>query len=171
MPDIKWGIIDYYGEKKLAFDYVKRAYQPLLVSLEYTKRRWNAGKNFDGELWIVNDLHEAFKNVTLSWSVTNSSGEVRQKESTQIDIAGDSSTDVQSITWLVEGEKDEAFRVDMKLTASDGTVLSRNFHTLLVGDQEEAKEYCRKMHEKVSASARSYGKSYYRYFPEMWDFE
>ena len=171
MPDIKWGIIDYYGEKKLAFDYVKRAYQPLLVSLEYTKRRWNEGKDFDGGLWVVNDLHEDLKDITLSWTITNPKGEVCQKESIQIDIEGDSSIEVQQVKWKVEGEKDETFRVDMKLTSSDGTVLSENFHTLLVGDQDEAKKYCFEMHEKVTASAKSYGKSYYRYFPEMWDFE
>lgn len=171
MPDIKWGIIDYYGEKKLAFDYVKRAYQPLLISLEYTKRRWNSGQDFEGGLWIVNDKHESIEGVTLSWAITSPKGEVIQAESTTVDIAADSSTEVQRVVCAVEGEKDETFRVDMKLTNKDGEVLSENFHTLLIGDQEEAKEYCRNMHAKVSASANSYGKSYYRYFPDMWDFE
>ena len=59
----------------------------------------------------------------------------------------------------------------MKLTAIDGTVLAENHHTLLVGDQEEARAYCAEMHAKVTAQANSYGKSYYRYFPALWEFE
>ena len=75
------------------------------------------------------------------------------------------------VAWNVEGEKDEMFNVAMKLTSSEGEVLCENHHFLLVGDQEEAKKHCIEMHEKVTASANSYGKSYYRYFPELWDFE
>ena len=171
MPDIKWGIIDYYGEKKLAFAYVQRAYQPLLPSLEYTKRRWNAGMDFEGGLWIVNDRQEAFPGLTLSWTITNARGEVRQEDRLTLDVAPDSSTEVQAIRWTVEGEQNESFVVAMKLTAIDGTVLAENHHTLLVGDQEEARAYCAEMHAKVTAQANSYGKSYYRYFPALWEFE
>lgn len=171
MPDIKWGIIDYYGEKKLAFDYVKRAYQPLLVSLEYTKRRWNAGKEFDAGLWIVNDFQRAIAGLKLSWTVTNSKGELCQEQSMDVEVEADSSKEFHRVNWLVEGADKETFVVAMKLTDSQGKVLSENFHTLLVGDQAEAKQYCFDMHKKVTASANSYGKSYYRYFPDMWDFE
>ena len=45
-PIIKWDIIDYYGTKKKSFDYVKRSYQPLLPSLEFSKRRWLPNENF-----------------------------------------------------------------------------------------------------------------------------
>lgn len=171
MPDIKWGIVDYYGEKKLAFDYVKRAYQPLLVSLEYTKRRWNAGKEFDAGLWIVNDLHEDKTGLTLSWSITNAKGEVCQEDSIAVDVEGDSSKEFHRVNWIVQGDDKTSFVVAMKLTDSSGAVLSENFHTLVVGDQAEAKQHCYNMHKEVTASANSYGKSYYRYFPEMWDFE
>jgi beta-mannosidase len=171
MPDIKWGIIDYYGEKKLAFDYVKRAYQPLLVSLEYSKRRWNAGKDLDAGLWVVNDEFKNHKGLELKWTITNAQGEIRHEESITVDVDADSSKEFHRVKWKVEGENNETFKVTMQLIASDGEVLSENFHTLLVGDQEEAKQYCLEMHEKVTASAKSYGKSYYRYFPEMWDFE
>ncbi|MEO0795500.1 MAG: sugar-binding domain-containing protein [Verrucomicrobiota bacterium] len=171
MPDIKWGIIDYYGEKKLAFDYVKRAYQPVLVSLEYTKRRWNAGKDFDAGLWVVNDRHEDLPGATLRWTITNPQGEVCLEESMTVDIAADSSVEVKRVNWLVEGETNQNFTVQMQLVSEDGELLCDNWHTLLVGDQEEAKKFCKEMHEKVNASANSYGKSYYRYFPQLWDFE
>ena len=44
-PDMKWGIIDAYQKPKRSYDYVKRAYQPLLVCLDFTKRRWNREEN------------------------------------------------------------------------------------------------------------------------------
>ncbi|MGC6455247.1 MAG: beta-mannosidase [Coraliomargaritaceae bacterium] len=171
MPDIKWGIIDYYGEKKLAFDYVKRAYQPVLVSLEYSKRRWNSGKDFDAGIWIVNDLHRAYSGLTLHWKIFNPQGELSHEESMEVGVEADSSKEFHRIRWTVEGADKENFRVEMQLTDSEGNLLSKNFHTLVVGDQDEAKAYCLEMNHKVKAKTEAYGKSYYRYFPQLWDFE
>ena len=60
-PDMKWGIMDGYQEKKLSYEYVKRAYQPLLVNLDFERRRWHNDENFKGAIWIINDLYESIR--------------------------------------------------------------------------------------------------------------
>jgi len=74
-PDMKWGIVDYFQQPKRSFDYVRRAYQPLLVSLKCDKRRWLPGETLKTELWIVNDLHEQFGDCTLSVEITGQQGQ------------------------------------------------------------------------------------------------
>ncbi|MEM0964974.1 MAG: sugar-binding domain-containing protein [Verrucomicrobiota bacterium] len=171
MPDIKWGIVDYYGEKKLCFDYVKRAYQPLLPSLEYTKRRWNPGSLFDAGLWVVNDHHKDLKDLNLQWRVIHSNGKVQQGDRIEIEVEANSSKEFGRVNWKVEGKDSSTFRVELQIVDRNGDILAENWHTLTIGDQLKAKKHCAEMHREIAASANSYGKSYYRYFPELWNFE
>jgi beta-mannosidase len=170
-PDIKWGIIDYYGEKKLSFDYMRRAYQPLLTSLKYTKRRWSPGEALKAEVWIVNDLHESFASLTLDWHIVGSSGEVVASGDQSVDVAADSSSCVTPVDWTVAGDLETFFVVHMKLTEASGKVVSENHHSLLVGDQESAKQRVRENYERNTARGDQYGLSYYRYHPDLWQFD
>ena len=40
----------YFQTPKRSFDFVERAYQPLLVSLQFDQRRWLPGETFTGKL-------------------------------------------------------------------------------------------------------------------------
>jgi len=47
--------VDYWGRPKLAAEWLKTLYAPLLVSLDFpVGRRWRAGDEFSAGLWIVN---------------------------------------------------------------------------------------------------------------------
>ncbi|VGO22015.1 glycoside hydrolase family 2 protein [Pontiella sulfatireligans] len=170
MPDIKWGIIDYYGNKKLSFDYVKRAYQPVLASVEYERRRWKAGEELNCNAWIVNDLHTAFEGAELAWEI-RSKGAVAASGKTTVDVEADSGRSVLPIQWTVEGETNEMFEVALKLTATDGAVLSDNHHTLLVGDHDAIKTELKERHRATCETMDRHGKSYFRYFPEQMQFD
>lgn len=170
MPDIKWGIIDYYGEKKLSFDYVVRAYQPLLASVEYKRRRWNAGETFQADLWIVNDQYTAFDNAKLEWEI-RAKGAVVASGETALSVSADSSESVLPIEWVVEGDALEMFEVAVKLTDADGNVLSENFHSLLVDDHDAAKAVLKERHRATGDKLDTLGRSYYRYFPKELQFD
>jgi beta-mannosidase len=55
-PAISWSIIDYYRNPKLAYHKLKEIYNPILVSLKYELRRYEAGEVVPIEGWIVNDF-------------------------------------------------------------------------------------------------------------------
>ena len=49
-PAVSWSVVDYYGRRKPAFYAVKRAYQPVLVSIRDDRTHLS--------LWVVNDTPE-----------------------------------------------------------------------------------------------------------------
>lgn len=171
LPDIKWGIIDYYGKKKRCFDYVQRAYQPVLVSLEYTKRRFRNGEALDASIWIVNDHHRSYDILVLAWKVRDPDGGVIDEGSRVVSVEPDSSVAMQQLDCAVRGRDGAFFTVEMELADAEGGVLSRNVHTLTVGDQETAKAHCLKLHGELNAEKQDLGKGYYRYHPELWNLD
>jgi beta-mannosidase len=50
-PILYWSVIDYYGEPKIPYYFLRRAYDPVLVSFERTPDRIG--------VWVVNDSAEA----------------------------------------------------------------------------------------------------------------
>ncbi len=55
-PDFKWATVDYYLQPKKSHYFIQKCYQPLLVTLQYERRRWLPGEEFTGKIWVVNDF-------------------------------------------------------------------------------------------------------------------
>jgi beta-mannosidase len=49
--------LENHQAPKRSYAYVKRAYQPLLVSMQFDRRRWHNDEVFQGRLWVVNDTY------------------------------------------------------------------------------------------------------------------
>jgi beta-mannosidase len=165
-PDFKWGIVDYYQEKKKSFDYVKKAYQPLLPSLAYTKRRWQTRETLETELWMVNDLFEDYKNCTAEVGVRNSKNETLATKTFQIpEIKGDSSSNIADVSFKVNEEFGEQFYLFVTLFSQNNNQLAENDYLLLIGNQEEAKKELNRIGSEATATKNKYGTAnYYRYF-------
>ncbi|WP_394239620.1 glycoside hydrolase family 2 protein [Vibrio astriarenae] len=170
VPDIKWGVVDFYGEKKISFDYLKRTYQPLLPSLEFSKRRWDAGKTFNGNLWIVNDHQYTFEGTTLNWSILYQGNEVASGSLTQ-DVGLDCAVNLSEIAWPIPADAEGEFEVKLSLKDSSGDELANNHYVLLVGNQEKAKEQSLAYLAEAQERLERHGHCVYRYWPEMWDAE
>jgi len=168
-PDFKWGIVDYFQEKKLSFDFVRRAYQPVLASMQFDKRRWLPGETFTGRLWIVNDRHDTFANCTLKTTVRDVDGTVRHEQTDRIkSVAANSSALHAKVQWPVTNSSPGSFRVDLVLKDQSGREISANYYILLRGDQDQARKDC----ERLSAQLREikskfHSADYYRYFPAL----
>lgn len=166
-PDMKWAIVDFYKQPKISYEYVKRAFQPLLVSLEHHKRRWNPGETFQGKVWVVNDLFRDYTNCLLRVKFLDSDKMLVKEESFDLRrISGDSSEEKAEINLKVPGERGDMFHVQLSLTDQEGNSLSENEYFLLVDDQEEAKEML-KMMGKEAAARNNRALRTIRYFPEL----
>lgn len=169
-PDMKWGIIDAYEQPKRSYEYVKRAYQPLLVTLDFDRRRWLNSDAFEGDVWIVNDLYEEYKGAKIRAVVKDHRG---------VEIYSDS-YDVKSIkencAFKVGGLKsgvlsgvEGSFTVELELTSKSGEVLSANEYLFLIGDKESAVAELKRMNIEMQKSSFDFTSgNYYRYFPAMW---
>jgi arylsulfatase A-like enzyme len=168
-PDFKWGIVDHFQTPKRSFDFVKRAYQPLLVSLQFDKRRWLPAETFTGKFWFVNDLSRAFSNCTLNVTIHNARGKQVLRKSRAINfIAADSSAAVAGVDWKVTGRVGETFRVALSLETADRRIVSSNYYDLLIGDQDKARKDCTELAAEFRAIKDEFHPAdYYRFYPGL----
>ncbi len=170
-PDMKWGIVDNYQQPKRSYEFVKRAYQPVLASLQFDKRRWNKDESFEGELWIINDLYESYEDCTIDVRIKNDSGKVVTKNSYKVhSIEPNSSARIGELEKDVLSKVDEKFYVELVLKSKLGETLSENEYMLLIGDQEAASKYYLEWGTRLGAERREHTPAnYYRFFPAMMD--
>ena len=168
-PDMKWGIMDAYQEKKLSYDYVKRAYQPLLICLDFERRRWHTDENFKGSLWIVNDLYTSYKGLQAEMTVKDDNGNILKKGSFPVKKIGENCAfKFEDIDWKVLDNVKNKFHVELSLKDKSGKELSANKYFFLIGDQKAAtlrmNEYLKEEHESITKYTNG---NYMRYFPSI----
>lgn len=168
-PDMKWGIIDNYQQPKRSYDYVRRAYQPLLVSLQFDRRRWQQDETFAGRLWIVNDTYQEHQNCRVDVRFCNEQGICVKEQTLPVKtIDPDSSRSFGAVQWDINAEVDKHFEIHVSLRDRSGKELSANAYRLLIGDQETARKKMQAMGKELSNSTNNYTYgNYYRFFPEM----
>ncbi len=168
-PDMKWGIMDSYQEKKLSYYYVQRAYQPLLVNLDFERRRWHNDENFKGAIWIINDLYETYKNLTVEMCVKSDAGVVVKSDSFAVNNIGENCAfKLTDIDWDVLSGVESKFYVEMTLKSKKGEVLSANEYFFLIGDQREATLVMNAMNKEMNSDIVKYTNgNYLRYFPSI----
>jgi beta-mannosidase len=122
-PAIDWSMIDYYRRPKLAYEAVKKAFAPLLLSFKGDVQDSRATV----EPWLVNDHHRRFEALTLQWQVLTPSGEVLHEETLGgLTMEADSAKRLRREVTLTlpEGVR-EAVAVG-RLFAADGALLTEN---------------------------------------------
>lgn len=97
-PSINWGIVDYWRTPKPAFEALRRAYQPLLPSIEWTQQSWHAGENVDLPVWVVNDLWKDFPNAQITFALSYQNKVIANKQFTH-NIAADSNQRLEVVSY------------------------------------------------------------------------
>ncbi|KAA1246400.1 sugar-binding domain-containing protein [Aquimarina sp. RZ0] len=169
-PDMKWAIIDNYQKPKRSFNFVKKAYQPLLVNFEFKKRRWRIEEPFVGNIWIINDFYKSYKDCKVSFKIKNDTGEVLYSQEFDVaSIEGNSAKSFFKIKEKVLKKVKEKFYVDLELTNKKGTVISANDYFFLIGDQEAASKRFKDWKEERLEQENKHGAygSYYHFFKEL----
>ncbi len=148
-PDMKWGIVDNYTQPKRSYDFVKKAYQPLLVNFEFKKRRWHNDEPFVGNIWIINDLYKSYANCKVKFEMKDDWGKVLVSKSFDVKkIDENSARSFFPINEKVLGSSKQKFFVNLELTDAAGKVISHNDYFFLIGDQTEATAYFNKWKDK-----------------------
>ena len=168
-PDMKWGIVDNDQQPKRSYEYVRRAYQPLLVSLQFDRRRWKTGETFKGRIWIVNDTFQEYQNCRIRMTFEDMHGSVVNESVFDIEsIASDSSTKVQDAQWVVAKNIVDRFSVRLALLNHEGEEISSNEYLLLIGDQEAARKRMKELGQARSSRTLEYTYgNYYDFFPKL----
>ncbi|WP_025761192.1 glycoside hydrolase family 2 protein [Dyadobacter tibetensis] len=168
-PDMKWGIVDNYQVPKRSYDYVKKAYQPLLVSLNFNKRRWQSTELFKGEIWVVNDYYKNFPNTSVEIEVKNDRKEQIYKHLYKLGtIEENSARQMIEVDEKFLDKVNSEFYVTLKLIGDQGQELSTNDYLFLIGDQQEASRTFKEMGKTMKKHISKYGAgNYFEYFPDL----
>ncbi|WP_405295520.1 glycoside hydrolase family 2 protein [Algibacter sp. Ld11] len=164
-PDMKWGIVDNYQKTKRSYNYVKTAYQPVLINLQFDKRRWLNNETFKGKIWIVNDFHKAYDNLSANYTITNDNEAVLDKGSFKIDkIEENSSKKWFDLNTDVLKKVKNNFYINLELKDKKGQIISINKYMLLIGDHNQAAKEFKAMGNEIRKRNALYKYSNYNQF-------
>ena len=136
-PGICFSIVDYYFEPKLSFQYIKQAYQPILISLNYNLRknfnkkdkRGRFKNKFEGEIYIINDLSKSLENLELNIEVMNEDEVIINNNYKIEKIEGESCIKFNDYKFEIPSNLDKAPKIFISLSY-EGKKISKNQYDL-----------------------------------------
>ncbi|WP_072928236.1 glycoside hydrolase family 2 protein [Nissabacter archeti] len=88
-PSINWGVMDYRRQPKLGYYALKKAYQPVLPSIEPVTLNWKTGTPGRVNFWAINDTLTAYPDARLVWRITQDNRTLSEGEK-RLDMGADS---------------------------------------------------------------------------------
>lgn len=64
-PSITWSVIDYYGVPKKGYHTVKKAFDPLLLSVFLRQDKYYRGSMLNFEMWVINDRYNSYNDCRI----------------------------------------------------------------------------------------------------------
>ena len=122
-------MIDYYTNPKLAYYFYRDAEEPLHVSMRYDKLLWKAGENFEGKIFVNDDLAEGYDQIKVR---AYNGNYVRNGENDACELKA--VYEGNRISFVVPSDK--AFVVECSLF-KDGHE-KKNVYIFLIGDMGKA---------------------------------
>ncbi|MEO0468418.1 MAG: sugar-binding domain-containing protein [Bacteroidota bacterium] len=168
-PDMKWGIVDNYQQPKISYEYVKKSYQPLLISMQVDRRRWKPGENFSGELWVINDFDESYQDLRIDMQIKDEAEKEVFAQTFAVEKVDPlSARSILPFQFTLSDDIKSQFTVKIQLTSQEGSVLSANDYMLLIGDQDAARKKLLEMGKAIRElnDQYTYG-NYFRFYEMM----
>ena len=100
-PAISWALLDFYRQPKKAYDAMQRAFQPLLVSLEYPLRQYRAGDELRLRIWLIQDGDKALAGCELELTLWDQAGQPAQVLRQNVDVTATSARCVGQASWIL----------------------------------------------------------------------
>jgi len=129
-PCISWSLVDYYLKPKRAYEAVRLAFQPLLVTAEFDDKLRRPGENFSARVFLVNDLPRSFAGVEVEVGAAGKAAAILRG-----DVAPDSVVDLGEVSFTLP---DEVPPVLTLLARAEGGEISRNRYQLSFHDPERS---------------------------------
>lgn len=114
--------VDYLGLTKPAYWWVRKAYEPVHISLRYDRLNWKPGETWTGQVWISNSGAALPKCV---WHAEWISASGTRERSSNVDVSPAASFAVDSLAWPMPASP-EIVLLRLTLTGPAGNVLSQN---------------------------------------------
>lgn len=120
-------LVDYFGNTKPAYDAVRAAFAPRLVSLRHSGPRQIPGERFEGSLFVNNSLG-ALPACSLAWLARGMDGDIFEQGVETLNLPDNSATGPFDLFFDVpEGLPGEVFVIELVLEKKDKE-LARNVY-------------------------------------------
>ena len=163
-PGISFCIIEYDFETKLAYEYIRIAFQPVLVSLNYDlKLDFNkkdklgnlTNRHFQAEIFLINDLNQKFTNCMLEIAFLTQDYQILNKFERDIEVLENICIQLEPISFEFPENLRDPPRIQIKLYFEKG-VISKNFYNLRYYDSIQTKKMAK--YSKRMSDIFFYGK-------------
>lgn len=115
-------LVDYYSIPKAAYAYVKRAYAPLHVSMQFDKLVWSADEIFAGRIFVHNDVGAVEADVELE--ISDADGKLLSSKTFSCSPDGIHATVIGDVSFDLKGVQD-VFIVSVRLKTDKGATQNR----------------------------------------------
>ena len=122
---------DYYGEKKLAYYFVRNAFRPLTASLRYDKLLFTSGENVPLQVTVLNDS-EAFHGE-LSVTAKTEEGQILYQQDIPVSVPENQNMALEPFTVTIPDTR--ALSVTLSLTGNGPAVVSHYILFVTGADQ------------------------------------
>ena len=135
-PAISWSLLDFHRQPKPAYETVRRLFKPVLVSVEYPLRPYQACDRFHANVWIINDKADVLANCRLEISLLDQHGQPAKRTELTVDVEPNSARVIDGIDWQLPAGGD--WRLTCRLSHGGQTV-SYNAYDLAIHDDLQPK--------------------------------
>lgn len=130
-PSATWGVMDHKSAPKMAYEALKNAMTPALVSIEWKKTQFKAGEVVKAPLWVINDNYSELKNSKLNWKVFSADDKEKKplmNGEMLVNCQADSSDRVNSVEFKIpdKAKPGEKWILEASWDDAKGASLSRN---------------------------------------------
>lgn len=105
-PAISWALVAHDGRPKQAYEAVRRAFQPLLVSIEYPLRAYRAGDEVEAAVWVINDGPTALPGGRMEVMLWDDRGRQAETWRQTADVTAGSAEVVGRLRWRLPAGAD-----------------------------------------------------------------
>ncbi|MCL5036246.1 MAG: hypothetical protein M1269_03910 [Chloroflexi bacterium] len=129
-PGITWAVVDHENKPKMAFQALKDAMNPVLLSIEWRENKFEPGQKVSAPLWLVNDKSDKINDCRLTWKLTPADNPKKalEKGNYKVDLDADSSRKIKNVKFKIpdEAKPGENWILRAELRNSEGELLSKN---------------------------------------------
>jgi beta-mannosidase len=130
-PAISWALVDHARQPKPAYEKVKQLFTPLLISLAYPLRCFQAGDELACDVWVINDLHRALDGCEAEVMLWDDAGVLAERRYLEVDVAATSAKRAARLSWTLPPGNDWRLSCELR---HDGQTLSANEYDLGIHD-------------------------------------
>jgi beta-mannosidase len=130
-PAISWALVDFFRQPKPSYYAAKQLFSPVLVSVEYPLAPYQSGDQFHGDVWVINDGHEALHGCQPMVSLWTGGLLSAEPFLRTVDIPADSAEMVGRVQWTLP--RGSGWRLSCSV-AHEGHIVTRNEYDLSAHD-------------------------------------